>query len=187
MFKNAAFIHQRSYVLLHLNHLRDTDPKYDLTSADGDSGAAWMKMDYSSEPITPSNLSSSSPERREADTGIEDRQTGETARERKIKWLVTTMTMAREEGDRRELVSPHFPSPAAGRGTSTHPWQTSADKHQRGKRSPRGHGVPPWGKALLNPSTLTHTILILIPHGPLTSLLKHGSKSPDWSQQLRNK
>lgn len=35
--------------------------------------------------------------------------------------------------------------------------------------------------------TYTLAIPILIPHAPLTSLLKHRSKSPDWSQRLRNK
>ncbi|CAK6949939.1 Hypothetical predicted protein [Scomber scombrus] len=65
-----------------------------------------------------------------------------------------------------------------------------ADVHSQtpeGKRSARGHGVPSRGKALLNPSVHTHTIPILILHAPLTSLLKHRSKSPDWSQRLRNK
>lgn len=77
---------------------------------------------------------------------------------------------------------------------SLHIQSPLADVHSQtpeGKRSARGHGVPSRGKALLNPSiythTYTHTIPILIPHALLTSLLKHRSKSPDWSQQLRNK
>ncbi|KAK9525902.1 hypothetical protein VZT92_016573 [Zoarces viviparus] len=67
-----------------------------LTSplADGDSGAAWMKMDYSSEPMTPTNLSSCSPERREADAGRERdrRREGDSS-----KWFVTTMMEERGE------------------------------------------------------------------------------------------
>lgn len=44
---------------------QDRDLTFDLTSADGDSRTAWVKTNYSSEPITPTNLSSSSPEREE--------------------------------------------------------------------------------------------------------------------------
>lgn len=146
-------------------------------------GAAWMKMDYSLEPITPTNLSSSSPERREADAGRErDRRTErETETEISGLWRWWWRKEITESSSVR--IRPHLSPPP-------HIHSPLADVHSQtpeGKRSARGHGVPPRGKALLNPSVHTHTIPILIPHAPLTSLLKHRSKSPDWSQRLRNK
>lgn len=144
--------------------------------------AGWMKMDYSKEPITPSNLSSSSPERREADAGrARDRQTG---RREKNKWLVTTTAtmMIEERGDHTEFGEPHLKARRC-----THPWQTSTTKHQPGGRGWRVTQRP-WGPAAGQsfPQSL-YTHAIPIPHAPLTSLLKHRSKSPDWSQWLRNK
>lgn len=78
------------------------------------------------------------------------------------KWFVsplTTMKMMEERGEEitgriRQLV---FILTWASRCTSSRPWQTSTAKHQREKRSARGHGVPPRGKAFLNPSVHTHT------------------------------
>lgn len=117
-------------------------------------------MDYSQEPIiTATNLSSSSPERREADAGRE----GDRRRRDRNKWLVSTtaMTMTKMEERGEEITqsssSPAWASQFAACTSTTHPWQTSTAKHQREeKRSARGHGVPPRGKAFLNPSLHTH-------------------------------
>lgn len=142
-----------------------------------------MKMDYSFEPIIPTNLSSSSPERREADAGRERDRWRERDRN---KWFVTMMMEERGEEITESSwahIHPHL-------SQALHIQSPLADVHSQtpeGERSARGHGVPPRGKALLNPYVHTHTIPILIPHAPLTSLLKHRSKSPDWSQRLRNK
>lgn len=114
--------------------LKDVDPKFDLTSADGDSCPAWMKMDYSWEPITPTNLSSSSPERREADTGRE--------RDRN-KWFVSTMTMMMEERGEEitesslACIHPHL-------SQSLHIQSPLADVHSQ---TPEGKKVSqrPWG------------------------------------------
>lgn len=43
----------KKLLILKILTSRVSEAKCDLTSADGDGGAAWMKMDYSSEPITP--------------------------------------------------------------------------------------------------------------------------------------
>lgn len=114
-----------------------------------------------------------------------DRQTdGEREREREEnKWLVTMMM--EERGDHREF--------ALTCSQSLHIHSPLADVHSQtpeGERSPRGHGVPPRGQSSpqsLDTHTYAHTIPILIPRAPLTSLLKHRSKSSDWSQRLRNK
>lgn len=94
----------------------------------------------------------------------------------------------REEGEEITESSPGRTHPHLSQ--ALHIQSPLADVHSQtpeGERSARGHGVPPRGRVLLNPSVHTHTIPILIPHAPLTSLLKHRSKSPDWSQRLRNK
>lgn len=119
----------------------------------------------------------------------DERQTQEEGERDRNKWLAST-TMMEERGEEITESSsvgihPHL-------SWALHIQSALADVHRQtpeGRRSARGHGVPRQGKALLNPSTHTYTCTfpILIPHAPLTSLLKHRSKSPDWSQQLRNK
>lgn len=86
--------------------------------------------------------------------------------QKKEKKMMTTM-MAERRPDHREF---------ALTCTSAHPWPTSRG-WGGGRGSPRGHGVP-------KPSSIPppHT-----QRRPVTSLLKHRSKSPDWSQRLRNK
>lgn len=156
------------------------DPEHDLTSDDGDKRAALMKMDYSWEPIMPTNLSSSSPERREAGAGREVDRDGERDRN---KWSVATMTRSR--GDHRGFhphlsLSLHLQSPLA----DVHNWTPEGKMVSQG---PRGPTMGQSFSQSLYAHTDTHTIPILIPYTPLTSLLKHRSKSPDWSQWLRNK
>lgn len=173
--------------------LRDGDPKSDLTSADGDSGAVWMKMDYSLEPITPTNLSSSSPERREAGAGREgDSRREGSGRETEISglWRRWRWWWRKKGGrDHTEFVGPHSSSPEP---VAAHP-VTLGRRPQLNTREKKV-SQRPWGPTTgqsspqsLYTHTHTHTIPILIPHAPLTSLLKHRSKSPDWSQRLRNK
>lgn len=92
----------------------------------------------------------------------EERETdgGETGisgscRRRRRRWR----RWRKEEKRSRRVRLPHL----HGRASSlhahplAHPWQTSTAKHQREeKRSARDHGVPPRGKAFLNPSLHTH-------------------------------
>lgn len=133
--------------------LNDVDPNFDLTSADGDSSPASTMMDYSWEPITPANLSSSSPGRRRKG----ERQ---TERETEISGSCRRMTMMMEERGEEITESssvrirPHLSS-------SLHIQSPLSDVHRQTperKRSARGHGVPSRGKALLNPSIHTHTL-----------------------------
>lgn len=101
---------------------RSMTPSLTRPLPDGDSGDARMETDYSSQPITPAGLSSSSPARREADAGRErdrqrgerDRQRGERERQRgerdrdRSKWPATTMMEGRGEEITKSSSPPPF-------------------------------------------------------------------------------
>ncbi len=134
--------------------LQDGDPKCDLASADGDSGAVWMKMDYSLEPITPTNLSSSSPERREGDSRREterERQTEISGLWRRWRWW-----WRKKEKRSHRVRQSAFILTWASRCTSSHPWQTSTAKHQREKGQPEAMGSH-HGAKLSSIPLYTHT------------------------------
>lgn len=116
----------------------------------------------------------------------EERQTeGETDRN---KWFVTGMTMMTEgRGHGITESASSSPEPVAAPpvtlGRRPQP-DTSGEKVSQRPWGPTTRQSSPQS---LYTHTHTLTISVLIPHAPLTSLLKHRSKSPDWSQQLRNK
>lgn len=165
--------------------LREGDPKFDLTSADGDSAVPEWRWTVPLSRLHPQicHHPHLKDERQTQEDGETDGEISGSGRRWRRWW--------RKEEKRSQRVSQSaFILTWASRCTSSHPWQTSTAKHQREKGQPGAMGSH-HGAKLSSIPLYTHThpnaIPTLIPHAPLTSLLKHRSKSPDWSQRLRNK